>query len=759
MAVDLIYKHQQKTYELMKKSLEKNGKAAYVYPTGCGKSFPALKYIEDNPDKTATIVVPSNFIKKQYQRNIKKYLENGKERLKSGNIRIVTYQSKLLKYKKGQEKFKEKRNQLIRKKEKIKLKKISDFAGLYIPKRDSDIYVFDEIHRMGAKEWEKAVDKMMAKNPKRKIIGMSATPERTNKRNMAYEKFGADVVYEMSLTEALSGEKEGEVLLKSPKYIRVVSQIKSELPKYKSQIDSIEDAERKEKYLKIYQRLNEIVSKSPDLQDVIAAGIKKVNGKYIVFCKDREDMFEKMENAHEIFAKVNSKINIDYILTKKSGTVDTQGKSKTENEKTLEKFETCENGDELNLLFCIDMLNEGVHLEGIDGEILFDLTKSPILYKQRIGRVLSSDKEAGEAVIIDAANNWLLQIDTYKEIETAIQAGNKKRDKDEKEWNLFKLLPEEVELLEILTEIGEETRYNQGNSLSKLLEIKKWCKEKYGDKPIEERWLPSSKAKDKEEKKLGDCYLRVKRYFNLLYDGKSLEEIEDDEHYQCMILLKELQEEYGLSIAMKNLIKIKKWCEEKYGDKPIEERCLPNAASKDKEEKKLGMAFSNYRNFRGARDEELEEFEKVYMYLKKEYGLSISMKNLIKVQKWCEENFGDKPREERRLPSSKSKDLKEREVGKMFHICCSKEMKVYEGKELEEIENEEHREIVGKIRFLRENYMSEEQRMRRERAVKSKLKKSVGKQIEHNEETRRELTEQTKEKRKDNEQDMEIEDK
>jgi len=95
----------------------------------------------------------------------------------------------------------------------------------------------------------------------------------------------------------------------------------------------------------------------------------------------------------------------------------------------------------------------------------------------------------------------------------------------------------------------------------------------------------------------------------------------------------------------------------------------------------------------------------------------------------------------------------------MFHICCSKEMKVYEGKELEEIENEEHREIVGKIRFLRENYMSEEQRMRRERAVKSKLKKSVGKQIEHNEETRRELTEQTKEKRKDNEQDMEIEDK
>ena len=87
------------------------------------------------------------------------------------------------------------------------------------------------------------------------------------------------------------------------------------------------------------------------------------------------------------------------------------------------------------------MLNEGVHLEGIDGEVLFDLTKSPILYKQRIGRVLSSDKEAGEAVIIDAANNWLLQIDTYKEIESAIQAGQKKDGNEEKDWKLFRLLP------------------------------------------------------------------------------------------------------------------------------------------------------------------------------------------------------------------------------------------------------------------------------------------------------------------------------
>ena len=76
------------------------------------------------------------------------------------------------------------------------------------------------------------------------------------------------------------------------------------------------------------------------------------------------------------------------------------------------------------------MLNEGVHIDGIDGVVLFDLTSSPILYKQRIGRALSSDKNAGEAVIIDVANNWLLQIDTYKETENDYEHELARKDEE-----------------------------------------------------------------------------------------------------------------------------------------------------------------------------------------------------------------------------------------------------------------------------------------------------------------------------------------
>ena len=89
--------------------------------------------------------------------------------------------------------------------------------------------------------------------------------------------------------------------------------------------------------------------------------------------------------------------------------------------------------------------------------------------------------------------------------------------------------------------------------------------------------------------------------------------------------------------------------------------------------------------------ENLEEIENethreiVYIMrtLIKEYGASGSLKNAIRIKKWCERKCGDKPREERRLPSSKSKDSKEREIGKMFHICCSKEMSAYDEKALE----------------------------------------------------------------------------
>ena len=60
-----------------------------------------------------------------------------------------------------------------------------------------------------------------------------------------------------------------------------------------------------------------------------------------------------------------------------------------------------DSSDHLKLLFAIDMLNEGVHVDDVSGVILFRPTVSPIIYKQQIGRALSASKSAKAPVIFE----------------------------------------------------------------------------------------------------------------------------------------------------------------------------------------------------------------------------------------------------------------------------------------------------------------------------------------------------------------------
>lgn len=436
MSVELIYKHQKKAYALMKEALRKNGRAAYVFPMGCGKSFLPLKYMEEFPDKKVLLVSPNIGIINQFKRYISTYLLNGKKSTRNElpNFRAITYQ-------------------------KIAL------AGT-IENLKPDVIIFDEIHRMGAENWEPAIDKLISANPNAEIIGMSATPERTDKRNMAYEKFGDSVVYEMSLTEALNGSKENEVVLNGARYARVISALKSDLRQYREQIEQIEDEGKRSILLKKYSELSSIVSDSPDIADIMESAMKKKNGKYIVFCSNREEMFEKMKQVQAIFGKVNSNIRVDYIITKKNR----DGKTQKENRLTLEEFEGRERGEALNLLFCVDMLNEGVHLEGVDGEVQFKPTESKIRYKQMVGRVLSSNKEAEETVIIDAVNNWIRQIDTYVELESAVSVGNRTKGESKRDnKNFLRLTDEELELVELLQEIQEGINYQINNTFDEII--------------------------------------------------------------------------------------------------------------------------------------------------------------------------------------------------------------------------------------------------------------------------------------------------
>lgn len=57
-------------------------------------------------------------------------------------------------------------------------------------------------------------------------------------------------------------------------------------------------------------------------------------------------------------------------------------------EKELNSFRAAKDTNSIHLLFCIDMLNEGIHGDDITGIILLRPTESPIVFYQQIGRCL-----------------------------------------------------------------------------------------------------------------------------------------------------------------------------------------------------------------------------------------------------------------------------------------------------------------------------------------------------------------------------------
>ena len=270
---------------------------------------------------------------------------------------------------------------------------------------------------------------------------------------------------------------------------------------------------------------------------------------------------------------------------------------------------------------------------------------------------------------------------------------------------------EDKKIVEIIRQLDEE--YGLGQSLKNALEIKAWCEKNYGDKEIWERRLPWSTAKNNDEKKLGRNLGDLRTRKIKQYEEMPLEAIENEEDRKIVEIIRKLDEEYGLGQALKNALEIKVWCEKNYGDKEIWERRLPWSTAKNKYEKELGKKLSHIRTkikqYEGMpldeiKNEEDRKIVEIIRQLDEEYGLGVSLKNVLAIKVWCERNFENKQIWERRLPSSTAKDKDEKDLGSKLIEIRSKKIKPYEGVSLEDIENEEDRRIVKIIRQLDQEY-------------------------------------------------------
>lgn len=361
-----LYSHNQKAYDLAVNMLKDSKKAAIVHPTGTGKSFIAFKLCEDHPDKTICWLSPSEYIFSTQLENLYQ-ATNG---YKPNNIVFFTYA------------------------------KLMGMSKEEIQAIHPDYIVLDEYHRAGATYWQKGVEQLLFTYSDIPVLGLSATNIRylDSQRDMAQELFDGKIASQMSLGEAIV-----RGILNPPKYVLSMYYYQNTLEKYERRVKKTKSKVARDNAEKCLEELRRTLEKAEGLDVMFKKHMTDPHGKYIVFCSNKEHMDQMMKHT-EWFSKVDKEPHMYSVYSSDPGA-----------DKAFKDFKE-DNNNHLRLLYCIDALNEGIHVDDISGVILLRPTVSPIVYKQQIGRALSASKKTN-AVIFDIVLNIenLYSIDSIKE--------------------------------------------------------------------------------------------------------------------------------------------------------------------------------------------------------------------------------------------------------------------------------------------------------------------------------------------------------
>ena len=351
-----LFEHNKTAYDSAVSLLSETGKAAVIHPTGTGKSFIGFRLCEDHPDVVICWLSPSEYIFKTQLENLAKVSGGWQPE----NIRFYTY-ARLMNLTEDE---------------------LAGIAPAYI--------VLDEFHRCGAQEWGKGVTALLNRYPQVPILGLSATNIRylDNQRDMADELFDGNIASEMTLGEAIV-----RGILAAPKYVLSVFSYRQQLEKYERRIRRTRNQAACDLAGQYLDALRHALEKADGLDAVFAKHMTERTGKYIIFCASLEHMREMKAQAGEWFARVDEHPHLYTVYS------DDPSASQS-----FQDFKADDDPEHLKLLYCIDALNEGVHVDNVSGVILLRPTVSPIIYKQQIGRALAAGKKE-HPVIFDIVLN------------------------------------------------------------------------------------------------------------------------------------------------------------------------------------------------------------------------------------------------------------------------------------------------------------------------------------------------------------------
>ena len=677
-----LQQHQQDAYKSVQKAYETKDKASVVIPTGCGKSFIALQLMVDNKDKRILFMAPTNAIKMQMYNYIAKYIvgeepsSNRPARMIADeyfpNLKIMLYPSLL---------------------------RVTDEQ---MEKLNADIIVMDELHRTGADKWGEKINTLLEQNPNAKILGLTATPDRMDDKNVIDDLFEGNIDYELTLVDAL---RDG--IVKAPTYVKCDYTLGEYLEGIRTAISNCNDEQTKKELQDKYDKMRRIVDQADGIPELFAKNIKKKNGKYIIFCKDKAHMDELIDKAKEWFGSIDDNPEIYSVF---SG----EGYTEKDNRKSIEDFENSKS-DHLKLLFSIEMLNEGLHVEDISGVIMARPTDSRIIYLQQLGRALSSDTSREKTIVFDLVNNYLknnldAEINrktnsTNRESENIINESDNQPQSSIADIDIFRIQGETKDFLELLNEAQEII--DRSSYLTNAREIKEWIEKSGGTKP------PSMNSTDKTEKRLGTALSNIRQYLIKPFMNLKTEEERKEfrkKHPEIDEVLEIINEidENNIPPYLANAREIKEWIEKSGGTKS------PSKKSTDKTEKRLGSALGNIKHnlikpyIALKTEEEREEFRKKHPEIDEVIeiineidanNLSPYLVNARAIKAWIEKSGETKP------PAASSTDKTEKRLGQILNRIRQLLIKPYmnlKTKEEKEEFRKKHPEIDEVLEIINE---------------------------------------------------------
>ncbi|MDQ3843055.1 MAG: Helicase associated domain protein [Bacteroidota bacterium] len=402
-----LFAHNKQTYKKVCKMMASGVKSiAVVQATGTGKSFLIAKLLQDFSGEKRLVMAPSIYVIEQVKEHI---------RWDAGKIEFMTYARSM---------------------------NLSQSEVLAL---NPKMIVLDEFHRCGAEEWGRGVQNILNAYPNAFTFGTSATPVRymDNARDMSKEIFGNNVAENLSLAQAIVRN-----ILPMPKYVCALYSLREEVDNLKEKINKSRSTEAaKKKMLLDIDAVSINWELSNGVPAVLKKHLRKNMRKFIVFCRDEEHLFEMEFTVSEWFKKATDDAPIQTYRI-----FDNEPKS-FEN---LEAFKSADSRTAIHLLFSINMLNEGLHVNEVSGVVLLRPTASPNIFYQQIGRCLKVGLNHAP-VIFDLVNNFksIHSHDFLYDLEFARSQYTAERGEENLKAHcpVFTLMDEVREITEVFGEI------------------------------------------------------------------------------------------------------------------------------------------------------------------------------------------------------------------------------------------------------------------------------------------------------------------